>query len=147
MFLKWSLPKLPTANLWTSERRESIRYSFNTLRLQILLPAATNPVSQANTAKEHIQRGTQSGKPGNSLHTLFTGNIKKIKSRKTHFGRYPEVTLSWHDSHAFIHIYEKKKIQTKQVQGNTVFLKLNYSSAYDPFYYIQTEIKCEKLWI
>lgn len=49
-FLEWS-PKLPTASLWTSERKQSIRYLFNISKLQVSLPAATNSVSQANTTK------------------------------------------------------------------------------------------------
>lgn len=57
-FLEWS-PTLHTANIWTSERKQSIRYLFNILKLQVLLPAATNPVSQANTTKERIQRRTK----------------------------------------------------------------------------------------
>lgn len=37
-----------------------------------------------------------------------------------------------------------KKKKFKQVQGNTVFLELNYFSAYALFYYVQTEIKMWK---
>lgn len=58
-----------------------------------------------------------------------------------HFGWYSAVTIIWRDSCDKLNL---KKIQTKQIQCNTVFLKLNYFSAYDPFYYVQTEIKMWK---
>lgn len=98
-FLEWS-PKLPTANLWTPERKQSIRYLFNTLKVQVLLPAATNPVSQANTTRERIQRGTQIRKAmklitNTGLFAIFKKKkIKKENSRKTYFGRSPAVTIS-----------------------------------------------------
>lgn len=94
-FLEWS-PKLPTASLWASETKQSIGYLFSILKPQVLLPAATNSVSPANTTKECIQRGTQSGKPQNSLDTLVYWQDEKKnygKSRKTHFGWYPAVTI------------------------------------------------------
>lgn len=66
----WS-PRLPIANLWSPEMRQLTRYLLSILKIQALIPAATNPVLQANTTKECFQRETQSGKLRNSPHTLF----------------------------------------------------------------------------
>lgn len=88
------VPQAPHSKFMDSERKQSIRYLFNILKLQVLLPAATNPVSQANTTKEHPKRDTIRKAMKFIIGNILKKEIKKGQSRKRHFVWYPAVTIT-----------------------------------------------------
>ena len=79
-FIGWS-PRLPIANLGTSARTQLTRYLFSISKLQVLLPAVTNPVLQANTKNVSKERHHQESYE-NSLLTLVCSNKEKKRRKK-----------------------------------------------------------------